>query len=344
MVRLNFIILTQSNHKCQWVTGYEALSVMKQLRHCGVPLTAKLYLQLLSCLSHYSGHNYEGQKSPLQVFSSLRVDITAKYLLQEIKNDGISLDGQLISSFVALYKYAAQWHLSNTDVSSVLKKSIGVGGNSASRDIVTQATKLLEELCSSTNTNFDENMAASLISVCCAGKHSDMAVEILALVGKTSNQETASWRVGLQQVTPCSGIYEPIFMSLHEYSSLDGLLLAKSTLGMMKESKVPPSPAMLSKVLNLLENYDDAAAAVNEIPVIISLAGGVKPTRKSVFQLLNAILDRRAERHSNVEKLLGVIAEFYSPENVNENSECIYYEDLEEIFRMKNVNIDEYDV
>jgi hypothetical protein len=338
---------------------------MKQLRHCGVPLGRGEYGRLLQSLSSFRGAALESQKNPLQIFASVRVDVTAEYLLQEMRNDRVELDSRLVCGLVGLYAYPVQWHCSRAEVADSCK-SIEVGGVTASRNAVQQAMQLLDETCRAGGLEVDEAMLVALIRVCCAGKHDDLAMDIISSISSSSRQDSnqdadadandrmLEYRVPLSEV-----LFAPI-LSMH-CQRVDGLEKAEALLQYMVKSGLRPTGDMLGEMLHLLVRADDLGAAVLQISRLHTLTGQLPP-RASVLALLDSLLEAKNDgdrrrmgardgrdagvgKDDDVGRLLQVVGALYSGSDEEQiEDECIYYEDLEELFTRHNENIDAYDI
>jgi hypothetical protein len=125
---------------------------------------------------------------------------------------------------------------------------------------------------------------------------------------------------------------------------------------MRDQHQLQPSGAMLGEVLGGLERGERLGDAVASVQRLTGLTG-VRPGRASVLQLLEALLqaktsssrrhDSQGQGQDDIGRLLQVVVELYSPggEGGGEgDGECVYYEDLERLFRSHGADIEEYDI
>eukprot|EP00603_Paraphysomonas_imperforata_P008123 CAMPEP_0114418566 /NCGR_PEP_ID=MMETSP0103-20121206/3564_1 /TAXON_ID=37642 ORGANISM="Paraphysomonas imperforata, Strain PA2" /NCGR_SAMPLE_ID=MMETSP0103 /ASSEMBLY_ACC=CAM_ASM_000201 /LENGTH=1137 /DNA_ID=CAMNT_0001586931 /DNA_START=202 /DNA_END=3616 /DNA_ORIENTATION=- len=335
--------------------GYEALNLMKQLRHCGVVVGRADYARLLRALGTFRGAALESQKSPLQLFASVRVDVTSDFLLHEMRNDGVVLDSALICGLVGLYAYPAQWHRSNAEVMESCR-SIEVGGVSASRQAVQQAMQLLDESCRAGGLAVDQDMLLELIRVCCAGGHDDLAMDVIssavAACDREPEEDSPDGRLPFR--VPLSAVLFSPMLSLH-CRRVGGLTRAEGLLQSMREWGIAPSADMLGEVVALLVRKEDLRVAVTQVSRLHELTG-VLPAREAVLALLDSLLvakngDRGARGgEDDVQRLLNVVGSLYSGQDEGEGEEaegqdeCIYYEDLEPLFRQHGDDLEAYDI
>lgn len=362
--------------------GYEALRAMKQLRHCGVPLSPPLYTGLLRALSCFRGAANEGTRPPLHIFASLRAEVMAGLLLQEMRNDGVTLNSALVCALVGLFRYPAQWHRApRSEVEDAVDKcpALSSRGEEASRQAVQAARRQLDEACRAGGLPMDADMVAALVGVCCAGRQVDLALELISSSATTSraqeeedreHQQGEEGALSAHRVPLTAAVYEPLLvMYCQSEHPQEGLRLAEDLLASMQAEGVLPSPFMLGQVLATAQRAGEEdgggmsqlSGAVLKVRQLHA-ATGVLPARKAVLALLGSLLaarnraegrmwERRRASEQNqdeVARLLEVVGELYSPRQHQHQGkrqrQQIHFQDLERVFAEHDVNMAAYDL